>query len=199
MSHAQTTIALRCERAATNRPQWRAWAIFCAIALLASPEPARAQQPTEYQVEVGFLYNFVRFVEWPPNSITNNTRFCIIGEDPFGTNIDALAGKAIGNRIIEVKDIVSPSEARTCQILFIAASEASNLKPILDATHESAILTIGNTLGFARRGVIINFYLDDQKVRFEINVAAAKREKLAISSQLLKLARIVSDQGEAND
>ncbi len=67
---------------------------------------------------------------------------------------------------------------------------------ILDAAHGGAVLTIGNTLGFAQRGVIINFYLEDQKVRFEINVDAAKREKLTISSQLLKLARIVTDRSD---
>ena len=146
-------------------------AILLSLALQSAQ--AQTQTASEYQIKAAFLYNFVKFVEWPPGATAKSVRVCVIGNDPIGDEVDALAGKPIGDRVIEVKNIQSPANVSSCQVLFVAASEAPNLKSILTAARGAAVLTVGDTRGFAEHGVVINFYMDSRNLRFEINVEAA--------------------------
>lgn len=165
-------------------------------ALLAVPL-ASAAPPTEYEVKVGFIHNIAKFAEWPAARAGGSLRFCVAGQDPFGGATAALQGKPVGGLVWEVVPAGSRTNVRECQVLFIAASEAGNLRRLLDSLRGSPVLTVGDTAGFAEEGVIANFYLDQGRVRFEINPDAAGRAGLKLSSQLLKLARIVRDGGEA--
>lgn len=114
-----------------------------------------------------------------------------MGEDPFGPAFDSINGKPVRDKNVAVKRIKSHQQLRTCQIVFISASEKERLPQILDAVENLSILTIGDTNGFIQQGVVINFYIEDDKVRFEINPKAAESADLKISSKLLKLGRIV--------
>ena len=101
-------------------------------------------------------------------------------------------GKSAGDKKIRFKKITSVENIKGCKILFIGNSETGRLDQILETAKGSIILTVGDTTGFARRGVMINFYLENNKLRFEINPQAASRAGLWISSNLLKIAKIVT-------
>ena len=156
----------------------------------------RADQPAEYEVKAAFIHNMAKFIAWPATTRTaSSLRLCILGQNPFDRSLDALQGQAIGDKVWEISSVNLQSNLHKCNVLFISASESGNLGEILSKTKGDAVLTIGDTSGFAERGVIVNFFLERDKVRFEINNDAAERAGLKISSKLLKLARIVTDAG----
>jgi hypothetical protein len=151
--------------------------------------------PSEYRVKAAFLYSFTKFVEWPPSSASNAkdpANVCVLGENPFGGGLrEILAGKTFNGRQFAVKELTGTEEARGCLILFIGSPERKRVKPMLQGLERASVLTIGDTQGFAEDGCVIDFMLEDDKLRFEINTAAADRARLKISSKLLSLAKIV--------
>jgi hypothetical protein len=165
--------------------------------LLASPA-ARAQMAPEYEVKAGFLYNFAKFVTWPPNVFDDPNSPIIIGilgADPFGEGIgDVLAGETAQGRPIRVREIARIDDGRPeCHVLFVSQSERRNLPRILRILAATPVLTVGDNDDFAALGGIIQFFLDQGRVRFIINVAASRRAGLKISSQLLRLARVMPE------
>ncbi len=166
--------------------------------LLAVPGAAPAQTAPEYDVKAAFLYNFTKFVDWPPGAFPdpNSLRICVLGDDPFGGSLQAVAGEQVANHKLTVTRMDTISRPGGCQILFISRSEESRLPQILAAIKSSPVLTVGDTKGLVDKGVIINFTLDGSKVRFEINTESADRAGLRISSKLLQLAkRVVTEPG----
>ncbi|HCI14482.1 MAG TPA: DUF4154 domain-containing protein [Gallionellaceae bacterium] len=150
--------------------------------------------PSEYEVKAAFIYNIAKFVEWPAvaSPVSGRARLCLLGDDPSGGAFEVLQGKPVGAANWEVVRVDGGGSLKECRVLFIAASERANLGRILARIEGRPVLTVGDTEGYAGQGVIVNFYQEENKVRFEINRDAAGRAGLAISSQLLKLARIVS-------
>jgi hypothetical protein len=168
------------------------------LLLLLVPVPLGAQAASEYDVKAAFLYNFTKFVDWPPTAFPdpNNLRICVLGDDPFGKSLRSVAGEQVGSHKLTVTQTESISRPTGCQVLFISRSEREKLPQILAALKESPVLTVGDTNGFADHGVIINFVLEGSKVRFEINTDSADRAGIKISSKLLQLAkRIVTNPG----
>jgi hypothetical protein len=166
---------------------------------LAGTSTLSAQTPkiTEYQVKAAYLANFGKFVEWPAVATlaarSETFNICVLGQNPFGADLDAaVANETIDGAHMVAKRISQPQDAVDCRIVFISASEAGQWKEILAALGTSSILTVSDMPQFSRRGGIIQFLLDGNKVRFEINLAATERVRLKLSSQLLKLAVIVS-------
>jgi hypothetical protein len=168
------------------------WFWVCLLALM--PGPARAES-REYQIKAAFLVNFLQFVTWPPNAFTNaDAPFCIavLGEDPFGAALDqTVQGEKVNRHKIVVQRAHRIEDCKDCQMIFVSRSEEKNLSVILARLDSGPVLTVGETRDFARRGGVINFYLEGKKVRFEINPAVAQRGKLKISAQLLSLGKIV--------
>jgi hypothetical protein len=157
--------------------------------------PAQLAVPNEYQVKAAFLFNFVQFVEWPHGAFTNSdTPFCIgvLGDDPFGTALDeTVRGETVQNRRLIVQRSRQVENLKDCQLIFISKSETERVPGILGELDPVPVLTVSETQGFAQRGGIINLYLAANKVRFEINPAAARRKGLKISSELLSLGKII--------
>jgi hypothetical protein len=151
------------------------------------------RQPKEYEVKAAFIFNFTKFVEWPVENQISNWRLCLVGTDPFGAALDELNGKIVKEKKMAVKRDESLGNLKSCQILFISSSEKERLRPILGAIKEHNVLTISDTENFARQGVMINFYVEDNKVRFEINPDAIRRSGLRITSKLLRLARLIHE------
>jgi len=169
-------------------------AVGLAMALARCLAAASPPQPLdEYQVKAAFLYNFAKFVQWPSEAFQTATEaiaICILGQDPFGRSLaDTVAGRAIEGRSIVVRHISDIKQAAGCHVLFIASTE-NKRSPAMLAGIKPGTLTVGDSDASAA-GAVINFKLDDGKVRFEINMDAAEREKLQISSRLLGLAHIV--------
>src|SRR5882762_3365670 len=177
--------------------QARFAAMAFALALIGNCNlSAQAPKITEYQVKAAYLANFGRFVEWPGSAAvakSESFNICVLGRDPFGADLDAaLAGETIGGAHMLAKRISRPQDAVDCRILFISSSEVSQWKEILAALRTLSVLTVSDMPQFTRRGGIIQFLLDGNRVRFDINLAATERVGLNLSSELLKLAVTVS-------
>jgi hypothetical protein len=151
-------------------------------------------QIDEYQVKAFFLYNFARYVEWPTETFkTANDPIviCILGQNPFGGSLEqAVAGKVLGARPFVVRQISEIPPGSSCHILFVNSSERRRFRSMAGRLKGSAVLSVGETPGFTADGGVVNFKLENGKVRFEIDVEAAGREHLRISSKLLSLAQI---------
>jgi hypothetical protein len=156
---------------------------------------AQGQSSDEYRVKAVFLYNFAKFVEWPPETFRKSTdpiTICTLGYDPYRRALEeTVHEKTIRSRTFLVRQVSDVEQANTCQILFVSASERKRAAAILPGLKATGVLTVGETEGFAAEGGVINFKMEDGRVRLEVNVAAAERAKLRISSKLLSLVQIV--------
>ena len=156
---------------------------------------ADEHQTTEYKVKAAFLYNFSRFITWSEHTSRDIGKFnlCVLGGDPFGKLLDALAGKSVQEYSLEIKILDSLDQAQSCQIIFVSQTGAVDLEYIMPALKDLPALTVSDIEGFTARGGIIEFKLVDKKVRFNINIDAANHAGLTISSKLLSLATVVRD------
>lgn len=151
---------------------------------------------TEYEVKAAFLFNFIKFIEWPDEKAGetgNELVLCIAGEDPFGEVLNRIRGKAVRGRTIVIENRVDQISLAASHILFIPETERDRLPYLMAAVKDRPVLTVSETEDFARGGGMINFITVDNKVRFEINPDAARRAGIQISAHLLKLAYIVKD------
>jgi hypothetical protein len=181
--------------------------ILCAVALFLSASGMRETYPaaeaenlrisSEERVKAAFVFNFMKFVDWPGGVFADNNSpmlIGIIGDNPLGVELEAsLRGKNINGRKLAIRRISWPGEIRGIHILLICGSEARAAQDILASVKGNPVLTIGEMDRFGQQGGIINFFIEEKKVRFEINIDAADKSRLKISSQLLTLARIISD------
>ena len=156
-----------------------------------APHQASAQSLSsrEYEIKAAYLYNFIKYVDWP--SYGDTISIGVLGSDPFGPALAPLNGKTVKGRRLVIKHLDSVRDAQQCQIIFVSSSERQRLQEIFESLRSARVLTVGETQGFADGGGIINFIEENNRVRFEINAEAARRTGLNISSELLKLARLV--------
>jgi YfiR/HmsC-like len=179
-----------------------ALALF-AFLLIASPAPLMTAQesPSEYQLKAAFVYNFAKFIDWPPSTFSGPQSpfsICILGVDPFGSVIDdALRGKMVADHPVVIKRAKDIAAARHCEIVFVSASEKSRLPDILQGLKGANALIVGDFGGFAAAGGAIELTLQDSRIRFAINPGAADNAGLRISSKLLALATIVHGTTES--
>jgi hypothetical protein len=169
-----------------------------ALSLLAAvPGTARAQSK-EYQVKAAFLLNFAEFIQWPPGAfLADDAPLCIgvLGDDPFGAALEeTVRDEKIQNHKLTVRHARRAQDLADCQMIFVCKSE-HHIPDILSKLDSHPVVIVGDAEGFARRGGTIGFYLDQNKVRFEINAQAARQNGLKISSQLLALGKIVDSSG----
>lgn len=150
------------------------------------------QSVEEYALKAAFLYNFTKFVEWPPASMAGKTfTIGIFGDDPFGHVIDDVTrGKTVSGREIRIRRLKEPAEARECNIVFVSSTDRKKIQELLDATNGPAVLTVGENREFLIQGGIIHFSIEANHVGIVINKAAAAARGLTVSAKLLSLAKI---------
>lgn len=167
---------------------------FSVIGTLGSAQEL-PEKPSEYQVKAVYLYNFAKFVEWPADESAGREdafTVCILGRDPFGAFLDqTLAGETLHGKRAVTKRIVSGGDTSDCEIVFVSKSERHGLRSILGSLKKKSTLTVSDIEGFSERGGMIQLMLDEDRVRFEVNLTAATRAGLTLSSELLKVARSV--------
>ncbi|MBZ5639719.1 MAG: YfiR family protein [Acidobacteriia bacterium] len=149
----------------------------------------------EYEVKAAFLFNFARFVEWPDVRGVGDRTFTIgiLGSDPFGEILDrAVAGKKFNGQTIAVRRLREPKDATACRILFIGTSEDRRFLEIMETLRGAPVLTV-TEMTTGKRGAVIRFFIEDRGVRFEVDLDAAARSGLKISSRLLSVARVLRD------
>jgi hypothetical protein len=159
---------------------------------LAVPAAASDTPNLEYDVKAAFLLNFTRFVEWPASARGEPLRVCVFRADPFGGALrQTLEGEHAHGRPLTSALIGSPADLTACDVVFVPESESGQAPDVLRALRGHAVLTIGESPEFLQHGGIFNFVVERDRVRFDINAAAADRSGLRISSKLLRLARQV--------
>jgi YfiR/HmsC-like len=195
--------------------------LFLAIltTLLACATGISGAASEEYKTKAGYLLNFVEFVEWPSEAfpeVGSPVVIGIVGKDPFGPELDTRQGKTVNGRKLQIKrfkgalefrgeetpgrrqdnilrkQAAKLAELKSCHILFISSSEKKYLPLILNPLKGASVLTVGETAAFAREGGIICFFDDENRVKLEINLAAAEQARLKISSKLLSMAKVIN-------
>jgi len=150
----------------------------------------------EYRVKAAYLCNLASFVEWPSHTFTEmNTpvTICIFGEDPFGGELDRDSrGKSVEGRALHIAHPRNVQQAKDCRILFISNSERRQMPQVLQAVSKSGVLTVADMSGFRNVGGMIGFVMDNEQVRFEINLDAVQQAGLHLSSRLLTTAKLVT-------
>jgi hypothetical protein len=169
---------------------------LCAL----SPTRANAQsQADEYQLKAAYLFHFAQFVDWPPEALKNSGNtflICILGDDPFHGDLGRIMqGKLVGEQTVRVQNIKQMQEAQGCHVLFIDKNESKRKSLSLAELRTLPVLTVGESEDFLNQGGIIRFFLEDRKIRFDINQQAAGNANLKVSSRLLLLAKTVLGEG----
>jgi YfiR/HmsC-like len=206
------------------------WSMAASLLTASLSATVRADSATdrEYRLKAAFLYSFMMFVEggrfqWKsddqePSDPNEHVQIGIIGHAPFGNAFEPLKNKKIKNRAVTIKWFKGLAELaetdgrrpqqhpqieaiRQCHLLFICSSEKAHIDILLSPIRTLGMLTVADMPGFLEAGGMVNFVIEDKKVRFEINSAAAKRARLQIRAKLLRLARrvITHDAFERND
>jgi hypothetical protein len=178
-----------------KRPaRWRLAACAALLVWMSGSSIAWAL-PAEYQVKALFLFNFTRFVEWPPSAFPEPGSPIIIGvlgADPFGDDLDEVVrGEKLDGRPLLIRRFRRVQDVGDCQVLFVSASEASRLPQILSALKGRSILTVGDSADFARNGGMIHLMNNKNRIQLRINLAATEAAGLTLSSNLLRPAEII--------
>jgi YfiR/HmsC-like len=168
-------------------PSWRRCLPVLGLLCLWFAPAASSQELSEYRLKAAFLYNFAAFTEWPPQ-VGGVLNLCVVGHDPFDTEIDGLNGKSIGQRKIVVQRKTGPGTVKGCQIVFLPAGDIDQLPHLLEALRGLPVLTVTESRGGARQGAALNMNLVQGKVTFEANLVAARAAGLNLSSRMLSLA-----------
>jgi hypothetical protein len=169
------------------------------------PGIAAGESYPEHEVKAAFLYNFMRFTDWPAEKLGDANapmRIFVVGKYPPCKTFKDIQKKNGDEKPVEVrifesyKEIKEPNMLQSSHILFITKSERKHTKEILDVAKNNNILTVGENDDFLKIGGIINFVKQDEKMRFEVNMPAANKADIKIRSKLLRLAKRVITEEE---
>ena len=179
------------------------WAVLSLLCILVSIGPVTASdEPVtgpEYEVKLGFIYNFINFVSWPEaifESKSDPLIMCIASDNPSSQVLYKLNGTNIKQRKIKVIAYQEETCLEQSHVLFFATQQIAFIQQVLDQIKGRSILTVGEVDGFSRMGGTINFFKEHNRLRFRVNISAAQRSALKISSQLLVSAQIVHEEDE---
>jgi hypothetical protein len=179
----------------TNR-LWLGVLLFVLLIMAAVTGGAAAKEASEYQIKAAYLYNFLKFVQWPegPEPVDmSQLSIGILGEDPFENSFEAVEGKLINskNKQLIIKrygPYAEGADYRGCDLLFICSSEQSHYQAVLKRIDGDHVLTVSDGKDFLESGGMINLIMVDEKIRWEINREPMKKADLKVSSQLLRAA-----------
>ncbi|HET6144068.1 MAG TPA: YfiR family protein [Candidatus Acidoferrales bacterium] len=190
--------------AASRKSMVCALVLIVAISLcLLNQADCGAQSATEYQVKAAYLFNFLKFVEWPdapPREVQTKWVIGVIGTSPVGDELLKLAeSKNVLGRELEVKTFKPTENLRGCNILFVSDSEKKRLPAILASLRGSSVMTVADMDHFIDVGGMVQFVVENERIRISIDVGATGRARLKISSKLLALARAVTEDGSTKN
>lgn len=175
--------------------------------LHASRLPAQPREPapvlSDAAMQALYLYNFAKFIDWPDKTFLDKQapiRLCLYGEKPneLRQSVAAIEGKSANGREVAVRRQTTLAALNDCQIVFIPDSEKRWLSEVLRIAHAASALTVSDMEGFIDSGGGVGLFMSDRQLRFDVNLNAIETAQLKVSSQLLKLARTVRNQGVRN-
>ena len=158
---------------------------------VAAPPRAAGEKLDEYQVKAGFVLNFALLAEWPAESQVDKEAFsiAILGKVPAPIFVSTLKSLSFRGNKVTVKHIDSAEEAKNVRLVFISSSERNHLSSIIKELHHQNVLTVSDMSGFCEAGGMIGLLSLQNRIGYEVNLAAVRRARLSISSQMLKLAK----------
>jgi hypothetical protein len=175
----------------------KAGPLRAALALLLAPAASAAAAPAslEYPVKAALLLSFAKFVEWPAGSAqadSDSVALCVLGTDPFGPLLDStVVGRTAGGRPVTVRRANRVEEMEGCHIAFVASGPAERMRGALASLGSQPVVTVGESARFGEQGGVISLVVEENVVRFDVNLAAARQAGVQLSSKLLGLARAV--------
>ena len=173
--------------------------VLVLLSVLCRPAAAQDAQVSESDLKAAFLFNFTKFIEWPAEAFPREdapVNVGVYGDEAFTATLRALlADKKAHGRAFNVKRLVNPADAKTCQILYFREGETRKMGAVYDAIKKLPILTVGESDDFLDQGGMFNFFFEDKQLRFEVNPATAENAKLTVSSKLLRLAKNIRKGG----
>ena len=190
----KTCMPIICRKIITGLCLKATLLLLCLTALAARPAPAEEHALGEYQVQAAYILNFIKFSTWPASAFTNDQQdiiLGILGEDFFGTTLDAIDGKFIMNRHLQVIRLKRNDNPQGCHLLYISSSENRHLKQILTGIHGKPILTISDMDNFASDGGMIQIKKISGKIQLFVNINALASSGLQLRANLLKIATLV--------
>lgn len=166
-------------------------ALFLAVGGLAPPAAFARVSAAEATLKVGYIYNFMKFVDWPSKVVGQDYIVCILGSNPFGAIVESLDSKKIRERAIRVVTGITLEHAKYCHVVFVSRSEAGRLTPALIYLRRLPVLTISDIEGFSDKGGIIELITDynNNEIGFRISRSSAENAGLQVSSKLLSMSK----------
>jgi hypothetical protein len=177
-------------------------ALFVSLFHLSTPISVHAQSNTaEYQLKAAFIFHFAQLVDWPPDALGPSNRaltLCIADENALPGLLESMVqGKQIASHPLQVRHLLEKDNPRFCDLLFIVRQDKKRTAAPLKAVNNAPILTVGESDEFLQQGGIIGFCYQENKIRFDINLPAARRANIKVSSRLLLLANSVIGDSKA--
>ncbi|HZF11715.1 MAG TPA: YfiR family protein [Thermoanaerobaculia bacterium] len=195
-------MALLTARLTGRRP---AALLLCGLlaAAAAVGAPPKSDPNVESALKAAVLFNFTKFIDWPADGFPDEKspfNLCLLGDDPIGASLDAIVvNESWNGRPLAVRRLPRGADPHACQILFFGRTErerqAENTE-VLAGLRGANVLTVGESDRFLAEGGHIRFFLDANRVRFEVNLAAVERTRIKISSKLLRLAKLRQEEGD---
>jgi hypothetical protein len=169
-------------------------------ALLLWSTPVGAQDVTASALKAAFLYNFANFTEWPADVLASGQRLslCVMGDDAVADALEqTIKGRGVDNHELTVTVIkAADSGTLSCHLLYVSGVDAKRTDQLLFALSGTSVFTVSDGDRFAELGGVAQLILENGRMRFGVNVEAARRAHLKISSKLLSLAKIIKDQND---
>ena len=162
-----------------------------------TPSWAQTSSPREYEVKAAFLYNFAKFAEWPADALVPGQRLslCVLGDNAVADALEqTIKGHTIENHELTVQVVNADGPIRSCHLLYVGGFDAKRATQLIEALKGAPVFTVSDGDKFAELGGVAQLILENDKMRFAINVASAQRARLQLSSKLLSLAKIVKDE-----
>lgn len=180
---------------------WRAGMLLLLVAFQTlAPTDGRGLTPsaTEDEVEAVYLYNFAKFIRWPQGAASQTISLCVLNDEPVASALQrVVAGEMVDGRNLRAKSLSDVSEGTDCNILFMGPPEDLHMREDLAVLHHAPVVTVSNDVDFLQQGGIIQFAMISGAVRFSVNLDAARRAGVTLSSQLLKVALTVKGNAQA--
>lgn len=156
----------------------------------------QAEGAQEYQVKAAMVVNMSKYIEWPAEAFPRTgapLQICSVGRGPFAAALEQYQGKTVLGHPLSLRRLATGDEPSECNVLVVSGIEKRYLAGVLDQARRRGVLTVGDIPDFARFGGIIGLVENEGRVRFEINLKAAQQSRVKISSQLLKLAKLIRE------
>lgn len=163
--------------------------IFIVLFFLTSGFKLGTAIDTNAKIKAVFIYNFTKYIEWPPSYKEGEFTIGIIGETSlYSELIKMTETKKVANQTLEVKKFETPSDVTKCHILYVCKDKSGNITDIIKKLKNNSTLIVTEDVGLVDKGAGINFIIKDNRQKFELNKSNVEKYKLKVSSNLEALA-----------